>query len=62
MDELIAICRSSAWTPPWLDKQFSVLVGQLPRQRLVCLDCAWDADKEQRHNACRDREELTQIL
>jgi hypothetical protein len=39
--DMIFICRSSAWTPPWLDDAFDTLLRTAPAGRKVCLDAAW---------------------
>jgi hypothetical protein len=39
--DVIFACRSSAWTPPWLDGMFEGLIAAAPVRRRVCLDPFW---------------------
>lgn len=34
----VFICRSGAWTPPWLDKEFMAFVNGCPMERTVNMD------------------------
>lgn len=35
----IYICRSSVWTPPWLDTQFIDFIYKMPAGEYTCIDC-----------------------
>jgi hypothetical protein len=39
--DVVFLCRSSAWTPPWLDDSFDALLQAAPVGRTVCLDPVW---------------------
>lgn len=49
---VINVARSSAWTPPWFDRDFEALLGLLPRSGFRCLDCA---DAKDGYHACTPR-------
>ncbi|HEY8343787.1 MAG TPA: hypothetical protein VIL66_01170 [Bacillota bacterium] len=42
----IHICRSGAWTPPWLDQKFYQFVDALglPYETVDCPERKWDPD------------------
>jgi len=44
--QAIHICRSGAWTPPWLDKDFARFVDALglPYKKADCPERKWDPD------------------
>jgi hypothetical protein len=46
------ICRSSAWTPPWLDLEFENLTSLMDYP--CCLDCELGGNGS--HDACKPRE------
>lgn len=39
--DLLFVARSSAWTPPWLDRTFMTFLDAAPVDRRVCLDHHW---------------------
>jgi hypothetical protein len=39
--ERVFVCRSSAWTPPWLDDGFYAFLERAPVRHTVCLDAFW---------------------
>lgn len=39
--QLVFLCRSSAWTPPWLDSAFDTFRSAAPVSRHICLDRGW---------------------
>jgi len=42
----VHICRSGAWTPPWLDKQFTQFIDALgiPYETINCPERKWDTE------------------
>jgi len=48
-------CRSSAWTPPWMDFQAETLFDGLSGGEGVCLDCNDGYQKIGGHDACKKR-------
>ena len=46
MASAIHICRSGAWTPPWLDQKFDLFIDALglPYEILNCPERKWDPD------------------
>lgn len=57
------VCRSSAWSPPWMDRQFSRLVELIsPNIQAFCYDCSPENREihdnrtvSGSHDACKDR-------
>jgi hypothetical protein len=47
--------RSSSWTPPWLDSEFGHLIGRLPFESKICLDCRDGVLQTEGYNACKPR-------
>lgn len=50
------LCRSSSWTPPWLDAEFERLVRDLPWIDRVCFDCLPGGRRVGSYDACKRRE------
>ena len=50
------ICRSSAWTPPWMDQEFDRLVKSFPADAILCLDTVKRIDKIGGYKANEPRE------
>ena len=48
-------CRSSSWTPPWLDADFERLISLIPRSYAKCLDCDKRYQRIGGHDACKRR-------
>ena len=50
------MCRSSAWTPPWLDEKFRIFTKDAEVGKSVCWDCEDDLDvKIGAYDACTPR-------
>jgi len=50
------LCRSSSWTPPWLDGNFVTLAKSLPCRNEICLDCLPGGQRIGGYQACKPRE------
>lgn len=49
------LCRSSAWTPPWLDERFEKLIRSLQWSETICFDCLPGGQKIGAFDACHPR-------
>lgn len=52
---LTFLCRSSAWTPPWLDGEFDALIRALDHNERTCLDCMDGMQRIGGHDSCQPR-------